>query len=167
MWLSIDPGFTRLGYASWNKKNLISSGAIGPGSRRDGESWVSYFERGIEHFYLWLEGQKIEYMVIEQLPPVSASSGFKSSPQTPLVFGIIGAIRTVCFQNNIDVHYVASQHWKNVYFGNVKITKAQTRRKIVELYPTLKINTKLGDIPFDQTDAIALGLSWIKENGIS
>lgn len=167
MWLSVDPGFTRLGFALWNKDKLINSGVTGPGERQDGEAWASYWERGIEHFGLWFKTHKITHMVAEKLPPISASGGFASSPQVPLVFGALSTIRWICFEKKIKVDFVASQHWKSVYFDDLKISKAQTRRKIVELYPTLKNNTKLGDIPFDQTDAIALGLSWIKEYGIS
>lgn len=165
--LSIDPGFTRLGFASWDNNNLIDCGAIGPSVRRKDEPWAIFFERGIEFFRKWLYDQPsdLEMILLELVPPVSSSPGFKASPQTPLVHGVVATIINFSLDRKIPVNYVASQHWKNIVFDDPKISKAQTRRKIVEEFNFIKKTPKLGDIPFDLTDAISIGKYWIKENG--
>lgn len=161
--LSVDPGFKRLGFALWDKdNNLVHSGAVGPGDRHEDEPWANYLYRGISFFSEWITPFTYNTLVIENLPPTSASANFKSSSQVPLVFAATTVVLVHTRKIKAEVVFTPSQKWKKDLFDDVKITKAQTRRKIIDLYPNIKTTSKISDIPFDQTDAIAIGLNWIR-----
>lgn len=168
--MSIDPGFKRLGYALWEKDNLMDSGSVGI-EREEGEPWTEYVTRGVLFFYDWFydymleaeRGGQIEKIVVEQLPPVSSSPSFNASTQTTLVFCAITSLILAAKNFRINIEYVAAQHWRSQFIES-KATKAQIRRKVLELFPDIQGERKITEIPFDQTDSIAIGWTYINEN---
>lgn len=61
-------------------------------------------------------------------------------------------------------HELSATAIKKEITGNGKATKAQMRRKILEMYPTVQGDRLLGEVPFDEIDAIAIGTTWKRLN---
>lgn len=164
-WISVDPGFDRLGYALWDDDNLLESGVQGPDKRGDKEKWNDHMSLGIRLFWDWIKTIKPERIVAEQLPPLSASAGFSQSPQVPLVFAVVSLLKVYCYEHDIPYVDIPARHWKKVFSGDSSISKPATRRLVRDMYPEIWNDVRLlTDIPFDQCDAVGLGVTWMIEN---
>ena len=52
---------------------------------------------------------------------------------------------------------------KSMIVGDSSASKAVIRRAVLAEYPEVQKKRKLGDIPFDETDAICIGMSYFPE----
>jgi hypothetical protein len=155
----------------WEDGKLRGSGVKGI-EREEKEAWTDYISRGVlffsSFFNSYIASMELEYpvdkIVVEQLPPISSSPTFNNSAQITLVFCAISALIIEANKQGVPVEWVSSQEWKKKLFDDVKITKAKVRSNILTQFPDIKNGRKIGEIPFDQTDAIAIGWSQIYDN---
>lgn len=168
--MSIDPGFKRLGFAMWVDGKLTDSGVTGIERESDKEPWTDYISRGVLFFsdffnsYIRSTQPRPDKIIVEQLPPISSSPTFNNSAQITLVFCAISALIIQANNFGVPIEWISSQEWKKKLFDDVKITKAKVRSNILTQFPDIKSGRRIGEIPFDQTDAIAIGWSQIYDN---
>ena len=159
--LAIDPGFTRMGWAMWPgvlDGGIPDSGVIEGPNRDDFDSYSAYVNEGIEYFYsTWEENfslWKWDCVVGERLTPVAAST------QRVLALIAVSIVKVVAIRHEVEYVEIGATTVKKFVTGNGKATKAQVRRAMVKKYPHI-LTSKLGDIPFDARDALAIGDTYL------
>lgn len=156
-WLSIDPGFRRFGFTCWEGEEVVSSNLREWRERGSKESFSSYRTEGIQDFvdfYLALvEGN--DFVVFETMPLNNVTT------QRVLTSMVIGVILATNHTLEVDTHEIAAREVKNRVTDNSKASKAVVRRAVFDAFPHLRRNRKLGDIWFDETDSVAIGMAWL------
>lgn len=161
MFLSIDGGFKNLGYAVWKDNKLYQSGVWIFRDREEAEPFSVFRDKGILYRYNILPMTEVDLVVSETMPMQNLSI------QRALTLSALVAIRIAAYNCNVQWNELSAVTVKKYITGSGRATKAQMRRKIIELYPQILKCRKLGDVMFDEADAIALGHTWIGLNGKS
>jgi len=163
--LAIDPGFKRFGYAVFDKNaELVTHGVRSPRERGEDEKYQEYLNTGLYDMYHWfndlLETQEVTHIVAEIIPPISNKGNFSISPQLPLVISVIAVCKIMAYEDEIVWKDVSARSAKTLLVGDSSASKAVIRRAVLEQYPEIQQKRKLSDIPFDETDAICIGMSY-------
>lgn len=163
--LAIDPGFKRFGYAIFNDKaDLLLHDVYSTRERDKDEKYQSYLNSGIESMYHWfidlLEEHQITNIIAEIIPPISNKGNFGISPQLPLVISVLAVCKILAYEDEINWKDVSARSVKSMIVGDSSASKAVIRRAVLAKYPEVQKKRKLGDIPFDETDAICIGMSY-------
>ena len=166
--LAIDPGFKRLGYAIFDKNaKLINHGVRSPRDRGKDEKYQAYLNTGLHDMYHWfdqlIEDNKITHIIAEIIPPISNKGNFGISPQLPLVISVIAVCKIMAYEDEIEWKDISARSVKNMIVGDSSASKAVVRRAVLSAYPQIQRERKLGDIPFDETNAISIGMSYFPE----
>jgi Holliday junction resolvasome RuvABC endonuclease subunit len=166
--LAIDPGFKRFGYAIFNDKaDLLLHDVYSTRERDKDEKYQSYLNSGIESMYHWfidlLEEHQITNIIAEIIPPISNKGNFGISPQLPLVISVLAVCKILAYEDEINWKDVSARSVKSMIVGDSSASKAVIRRAVLAEYPEVQKKRKLGDIPFDETDAICIGMSYFPE----
>jgi Holliday junction resolvasome RuvABC endonuclease subunit len=165
--LSLDPGIKRLGWAIFDGSLLEDHGVFGFRDKEDGESFVEYRDVVVCTFGTWFRQQVNDFAVshvnTETVPVVSASRGFTATPQRLLVTVALSIFRWLSYELDLSWSEVSAITVKKKLIGDAKATKAQIRRAVLARYPEVQRNRKLGDIEFDETDAIAAGITGLEK----
>jgi hypothetical protein len=110
-----------------------------------------------------LDEYKITDVVAEIIPPISNKGNFGISPQLPLVISVLAVCKILAYEDEIKWKDVSARSVKTMIVGDSSASKAVVRRAVLEEYPEVQKERKLGDIPFDETDAICIGMSYFPE----
>jgi Holliday junction resolvasome RuvABC endonuclease subunit len=166
--LSIDPGFKRFGYAIFDEDaNLIHNGVYSTRERNKDEKYQQYLNSGIVDMYHWfgdlLDEYKITNIISEIVPPISGKGNFGVSPQIPLVISVMAVCKIMAYEDDIEWKDISARSVKTLMIGDSSASKAVIRRLVLDEYPEIKRERKLTDIPFDETDAISIGMSFFPE----
>lgn len=166
--LAIDPGFKRFGYAIFNEDaDLLYHGVYSPRDRNKDEKYQDYLNAGIESMYHWfidlLDEYKITNVIAEIIPPISNKGNFGISPQLPLVISVMAVCKILAYEDEVKWKDVSARSVKTMIVGDSSASKAVIRRAVLDEYPEVQKGRKLGDIAFDETDAICIGMSYFPE----
>lgn len=166
--LSIDPGFKRFGYAIFDEDaNLLHHGIYSTRERGKDEKYQQYLNSGIYDMYHWfsdlLEDNKITNIISEIVPPISNKGNFGVSPQIPLVISVMAVCKILAYEDEIEWVDISARSVKTLIVGDSSASKAIIRRAVIAEYPEIVKERKLTDIPFDETDAISVGMSYFPE----
>jgi len=175
--LSIDPGFTRLGWANLIlEKGELSLGLTGIiGHPRTDESFNEYLDDGIaeiaEEFPVILSITTPELIFFENVPPGKLGS------RSELNIAASTACKVLAFQWGIPWIGIGANTVKKELTGDGTATKAVVRNTVMELFPVLnqqhkevkleqkKAKEKATGIPQDLFDAVAIGVVGLKLHG--
>lgn len=167
--LALDPGLTRLGYASCQ---LLDNGDY-----ELGLSGIITHSRGTEKFNEYLNSgihnicEKFPYLItltspdiiVAELVPVG-----RLGSRSELVVAAITACKVIAYQAGLPWKDVAANSYKKALTGNGAATKGDIKKKVYELYPHLKqkdkderkrqreLGEKVTGFPADLYDAIAI-----------
>jgi len=163
--LSIDPGFKRFGYCIFDEGTVIKKhGVYSTRERKKEEKYQEYLNSGIYDMYHWfgdlLEENNITRVISEIVPPISNKGNFGVSPQVPLVLSVMAVCKVMAYEDELEWIDISARSVKNVLTGDSSVSKAIIRRLVIDQYPEIVQGRKLTDIPFDETDAIAVGMSY-------
>lgn len=166
--LALDPGFKRLGFSVFNEEeDILVNGVYTPRERNKDEKYQDYLNMGIFQIEPWfnkiVKDHKVTNIFAETIPPISNGSGFASSPQIPLVISVIAVCKILAHQQNINWEDVSARRVKKLVTEDASASKAKMRRAVLEAYPEIKNGRLLGAIPFDETDAISIGMAFFYE----
>ena len=163
--LSIDPGFKRFGYCIFDEDaGIIEHGIYSTRERKKEEKFQAYLNSGIYDMYHWfgdlLEEKTVTRIISEIVPPISNKGNFGVSPQIPLVLSVMAVCKVMAYEDELEWIDISARSVKNVLTGDSSVSKAIIRRLVIDKYPQIVQGRKLTDIPFDETDAIAVGMSY-------
>lgn len=166
--LAIDPGFKRFGYAVFDENaELITHGVYSPRERNKDERYQDYLNNGLYAMYHWfdelIETYKITNIIAEIIPPISNKGNFGISPQLPLVISVIAVCKIMAYEDEIEWKDVSARSVKTMIVGDSSASKAVVRRAVLAEYPEIQQERKITDIPFDESDAICIGMSYFPE----
>lgn len=166
--LSIDPGFKRLGYAIFDEEsNILDHGVYSNRERKKDEKYQEYLNSGIYETYHWfgelLDKNKITNIISEIVPPITGKGNFGVSPQVPLVISVMAVCKIMAYEDEIEWEDISARTVKTIILGDSSASKAAIRRLVVQEYPEIVKGRKLTDIPFDETDAISIGMSFFPD----
>jgi Holliday junction resolvasome RuvABC endonuclease subunit len=166
--LAIDPGFKRFGYAVFDENaELITHGVRSPRERDKDEKYQNYLNTGLYDMYHWfdelIETYKITHIIAEIIPPISNKGNFGISPQLPLVISVIAVCKIMAYEDEIEWKDISARSVKTMIVGDSSASKAVVRRTVLAEYPEIQQERKLTDIPFDETDAISIGMSYFPD----
>jgi len=166
--LAIDPGFKRFGYAIFDEEaNLVTHGVRSPRERRKDEKYQNYLNEGLYDMYHWfdelIEEYKVTDIISEIIPPISNKGNFGISPQLPLVISVIAVCKIMAYEDEIKWKDISARSVKTQIVGDSSASKAVIRRAALKEYPEIQQDRKITDIPFDETDAISIGMSYFPE----
>jgi Holliday junction resolvasome RuvABC endonuclease subunit len=166
--LSIDPGFKRFGYCIFNEDaDVVDHGVYSTRERGKDEKYQEYLNNGIFSMYHWfgelLEDKKITNIISEIVPPISGKGNFGVSPQVPLVLSVMAVCKVMAYEDELDWIDISARSVKSILTGDSSVSKPNIRRLVVETYPEIRGERKLTDIPFDETDAVAVGMSYFPD----
>lgn len=166
--LSIDPGFKRFGYCVFNENaEIVEHGIYSTRERKKDEKYQAYLNSGIYDMYHWfgdlLEEKQITEIISEIVPPISGKGNFGVSPQVPLVLSVMAVCKLMAYEDEIEWIDISARSVKSILTGDSSVSKAIMRRLVIEEYPEIVKGRKLTDIPFDETDAISVGMSYFSQ----
>lgn len=166
--LAIDPGFKRFGYAIFDENaELITHGVRSPREREKDEKYQNYLNTGLYDMYHWfdelVETYKVTHIIAEIIPPISNKGNFGISPQLPLVISVIAVCKIMAYEDEIEWKDISARSVKTMIVGDSSASKAVIRRAVLAEYPEIQQERKLTDIPFDETDAISIGMSYFPD----
>jgi Holliday junction resolvasome RuvABC endonuclease subunit len=166
--MSIDPGFKRLGFAIFDEEaNIVHNGVYSNRDRHNKEPYQQYLNEGIFSMYHWfgdlVEEYNITHVISEIVPPVSGKGNFGSSPQIPLVLSVMAIAKIIAYEDAIEWIDIPARTVKNLIVGDSSASKAVVRRIVLSEYPEIQRERKITDIPFDETDAISIGMSYFPD----
>lgn len=162
MFLSIDGGFKNLGVAVWNDDNTLYYSGVWPFRERgEAEPFSAYRDAGVLDRFFKFQTLDYKFIVAETMPMQSMSI------QRALTLATMVGIRISARLREAEWYELSATTVKKYITGNGRATKAQMRRKMTELYPQMLEGKKLGDVMFDEADAVAVGHTWIGRNGKS
>jgi Holliday junction resolvasome RuvABC endonuclease subunit len=166
--LAIDPGFKRFGYAIFtDEADLVAHGVYSPRERGKDEKYQNYLNSGLYDMYHWfgefIEEYKITHIIAEIIPPISNKGNFGISPQLPLVISVIAVCKIMAYEDEIDWKDISARSVKTMIVGDSSASKAVIRRAVLAEYPEIQKDRKITDIPFDETDAISIGMTHFPE----
>lgn len=161
--LSFDPGATRMGFALLESgPKYLDSGIIGL-SRDNDEKYHAYRLRLI-HFWANQSAKMFRKMkpdvVVSEIVPIK---GFSDPSQAYLAGAAINTVHAIASIKKIENHVVSAASVK-VAVAKHKATKAQVRDGVINLLPALEARRKGWTKIFDEPDAIAIGLCFMKDN---
>lgn len=170
--LSIDPGFKRFGYCIFDEDaKIVEHGIYSTRERNKDEKYQQYLNAGIYDMYHWfgelLEDKEVTNIVSEIVPPISNKGNFGVSPQVPLVISVMAVCKIMAYEDEIEWLDISARSVKSILTGDSSVSKAIMRRFVIEQYPEIVKGRKLTDIPFDETDAIAVGMSYFPKFNIN
>ena len=166
--LGIDPGAKRCGYSiiscdlDFGNPEYVQSGIFGL-SRNDEEleTYSGYKKRlianAIDRFQDLLDEFEPDLAIFEFLPVsnVGAAAG-----QRLLAFSVATVGQAMCNLNAVPWNEITASTVKKQIADSGVATKAQVKNAVLSVFPQLKENKFLAD----ETDAIAVVLSWMKKN---
>jgi crossover junction endodeoxyribonuclease RuvC len=164
----IDPGAKRCGYSviscdlNFNNPEYVKSGIFGL-SRNDEdlETYSGYKKRlianAIDNFQDLLDEFEPDLAVFEFLPVsnIGAAAG-----QRLLAFSVATVGQAMCNLNAVPWNEITASTVKKEITGSGVATKVQVRNAVLSVFPQLKEKKYLAD----ETDAIAVVLSWMKKS---
>ena len=110
-----------------------------------------------------LDEYKITNIISEIVPPISGKGNFGVSPQIPLVISVMAVCKIMAYEDDIEWKDISARSVKTLMIGDSSASKAVIRRLVLDEYPEIKRERKLTDIPFDETDAISIGMSFFPD----
>ena len=69
----------------------------------------------------------------------------------------------MAYEDELDWIDISARSVKSILTGDSSVSKPNIRRLVVETYPEIRGERKLTDIPFDETDAVAVGMSYFPD----
>jgi Holliday junction resolvasome RuvABC endonuclease subunit len=169
MILAFDPGAKRCGWAALDADSgpiYIASGISGLDRTHNGKKAL-YQEYRLSLIDHWLD--EADYLlsrfepdtVITEIVPVATSRGsnFVLAADSQLVATVVTTIQAVAKLNGIQVKQIAAGKMKRKIGGVKDATKPRVRNGVLSLLPELELRRREFMKVFDETDAIALGLT--------
>lgn len=172
--ISIDPGAERLGWAivekSNNQINYVDSGIV-KFSKPEKQTFQNYKIQVIKEYTQAIAQAgsildqsvfPVDLIVNEIVPAVGSFGGV----QMYIVNAVMSVIQSAAIAREIPVEQVAATSVRSCLMpGKKKATKVQIRNKVIEIFPELKERKADWKKEFDEPDAIAIGVAWIKLEG--
>lgn len=161
--LAFDPGASRMGFAVLESgPKYVDSGIVSV-TKTDDETYQAYRLRLI-HFWAnktsnMLRSIKPDSVVCEIVPV----KGFSDPSQAYLAGAAIGAVQAICALRKVPSTVVSAASVK-VAVAEHKASKVQIRNAVIEAFPELEPRRKDWTKVFDESDAIAIGLCYLKAN---
>jgi Holliday junction resolvasome RuvABC endonuclease subunit len=159
--LAFDPGAERMGWAVLEdgpKPVYVASGII-RFHRRPNEEYQHYKLRLEEHYtYVGpelLSNYHPDRVVNETVPAV----GFNNATQADLAKTAITVIHAMAYERDFPVYQIGATTIKTQIGGSKKATKVKVRNGVIMLLPELAGRKKEWVKVFDESDAIATGLT--------
>lgn len=168
--LALDPGAERLGYAVLEEQDgepplSRASGMVGV-KRGSDEEYQTYRLRIIDYFMVkadeLIRAFKPVVIVNEIIPPVGGNAS--NQIQRQLALTALTAFQTVGRQNGIELKQISAQTVKARIGGNRKATKTTVRNNVFVIMPKTLIFKKQWVGVFDESDAYAVGLTYLGYN---
>lgn len=158
--LALDPGAKRMGYAVVeNGPTYLASGI--KGLERHNQLYQSYRLDLIGYFQeignKLIDEHQPDVMVSEILP----IRGFRDMSQAFLASTAVTVMQTVAVSRNVVLGQVAAQTVKVAMTNNPRATKVGVRNGMVKFFPELTQKAKGWTKEFDESDAIAVGLTYL------
>lgn len=167
--LSFDPGAKRCGWAHldllWTDQTpaLYWSGISGLERERNGKK-VPYQEFRLDLIDYWKDEayNKISQckpdVVATETVPVVGGGNFVLAADSQLVATVVTTIQTIAKLEGVEVVQVAANTVKK-HIGLGGTSKARVRNGVLSVFPELEPRRKEFVKVFDETDAIAVGLT--------
>lgn len=159
--LSFDPGASRMGFAVLEDgPKYIDSGIVSVQKETD-EAYQQYRLRLI-HFWANKMSKMLRSfkpdVVVSEIVPVK---GFSDPSQAYLAGAAIGAAQTIAALRKVPSVVVSAASVK-ASVAEHKASKVQIRNAVIETLPELEPRRKEWTKIFDESDAIAIGLHYLR-----
>jgi len=165
--LAFDPGAKRCGYAHvgdpWDDPVLYRSGILGLDRTRNGKK-APYQEYRLDLIRYWTDQawlllKKIEPdVVVTETVPVVGGGNFVLAADSQLVGTVVTTIQVMAVLEGVPIVQVAANTVKK-NIGLDGTSKPRVRNGVLKVFPELEERRKEFVKVFDETDAIAVGLT--------
>lgn len=168
--LALDPGAERLGYVVLEEREgelplSRASGMVGVKRGAD-EEYQTYRLRIIDYFIgkadELIRTHNPVVIVNEIIPPVGGNAS--NQIQRQLALTALTAFQTVGRQSKIELKQIAASTIKAKIGGNRKATKTTVRNNVFVIMPETLIFKKQWVGVYDESDAYAVGLTYLGYN---
>lgn len=159
--LALDPGAKRMGWAVFDTSRYEASGVFGV--EQEKLTYQNYRLKIVEEFTIWMHRMVLarnpDILVSETLP----SRGFNNMAQAILAHTALTCCQSIAFDlsQTRQVSQIAAATVKTHIGGKVKATKVQVRNGVLQLIPELADKKSQWTKVFDESDAIAVGLTYL------
>lgn len=157
--LAFDPGAYRMGWAVVEDGPVYVASGIDGLERGSTELYQHYRLRLIFHWSLnmgdYLRTYKPDVIVNEIIP----TRGFNDASQSLLAAAALTAAQAIAYDQGYKCEQIGATTVKARIGGSNKATKVRVRNGVLDLLPELKPRLKDWKKVFDESDAIAIGLT--------
>lgn len=166
--LALDPGAKRCGWAHLDETNrgleLYNSGILGMDRVVGGQKMVyQEFRLALIRYWIMHADELIrscepEALVSETVPVVGGGN-FVLAADSQLVGTVTTTVQAVAFSNDLEVYQIGATTVKKQIGGVKSASKVKVRNGVLSFFPELEKRRKEFVKVFDETDAIAIGLT--------
>lgn len=166
--MSFDPGAERMGFGVLVRDGdkapqYIASGNLG--LTRAGNKKEPYQEYRLRLISMWVEEAEElldRYqpdVVVSEIVPVVGGGNFVVATQSQLAATAITTVQAIAVRKGYEIKQVGATTVKAAIGGSKKATKVAVRNGVIKLIPRLEVEKKRWTKTFDESDAIAVGLT--------